>query len=49
MKKPYKNLVIEVVAFEKKDVITASGEVDNAHVADSDIMTTEQLLAFFKK
>ncbi len=36
MKKPYENLEVEVIVFEKKDVVTASGaenqsaEQDNA-------------------
>ena len=51
MKKTYEKLQIEVIAFDKKDVITASGisDNDNTYKSLKRMMTTNDFESFFTK
>ncbi len=52
MKKTYENLQIEVIAFNKKDVITASSltsDHDNTYTSKRSMMSIEDFESFLTK
>lgn len=49
MKKTYENLQIEVIAFEKKDVITASGVHENSYQSLKRMVRMDDFESFLTK